>query len=233
MVLDLFKKLARRGREVDVVAYRNDFVHFKTRGGDRLQLGEVSVRAYLPGRPEPMGAIFSVRTYDQAVDLYTATVKENIDLVVILRQTFPPEPEPEFVPIPEPEPEEEQAPDWEEKRGETRFQRVLGVMGPQVPGFRCVTHDLSRHGLRLLADQPLESGQQLKLQVGLDDAGEPVHLTGRVLWAQPKPQTSGYWIGVRLVDNLPEAARQRLDTFLGKLEHGEQQVFLPGFDGLR
>lgn len=126
--------------------------------------------------------------------------------------------------IPQQEAEEEAPPEpqWEEKRSRPRLNRVLGVMSPQVKGFKCVTHDVHSEGLRLTVPEEIPLGP-IKLRFELDDARiEPIDVQGQVVWSQEAPGNK-FWAGVRFTQIDPKAV-EIIDKFISEVNAYEEGV---------
>ena len=140
--------------------------------------------------------------------LYWAVVEEPVDLEARLVSLFAP------VELP--------ATTWEEKRGEIRAGKVLGVMSRDIPGFKTVSHDVSSRGVRIVSEKELPVGRPIQFRLDLDDHRiEPLELVGDILWCQAK-DPKGYWLGVKFT-RISEKQQEILDKFLEEarnVEHG-------------
>jgi hypothetical protein len=118
--------------------------------------------------------------------------------------------------------EEDAAPQWEEKRSKPRLSRVLGIMSPQVKGFKTVTHDVHSAGLRLQVDEAIPVGP-IKLRLDLDDARlEPIDIQGEVVWCHDNGAKK-FWAGVRFTQ-IPPKAVEIIDKFIAEVNAYESGV---------
>jgi hypothetical protein len=76
--------------------------------------------------------------------------------------------------------------------------------------------DLSADGASLFTKQPLETGQELRLAVGLLDS-LCIHTGATVRWVKALPDKDGYASGAQF-NHLPKEDQQRLNSFLAELE---------------
>ena len=106
-------------------------------------------------------------------------------------------------------------PTWEEKRSRVRLNRILGAMSPQVAGFKCVTHDIHRDGLRLQLDKPLEAGSTIKVRFELEDHRlPPFDVQGQVKWSHENP-LKGFWAGIYFTQ-IQDDQREKIDKFVAE-----------------
>jgi hypothetical protein len=177
-----------------------------------LQIAE----ALAPGS-KPFPARVLVETYLKEKDLHWATLEESPDALAKLYLAYPA--------VAEEAAAVEAELVWEEKRAEPRLQRVMGIMSPDIQGFKALTWDTSLTGVRLTLNQEFAPGRPIKLRLELDDHRiPPLDLQGMVLWTKPVPAKSGtgFWSGVQLV-NVPERTTEVLRKFIEEAlstEHG-------------
>jgi hypothetical protein len=111
------------------------------------------------------------------------------------------------------------APTWEEKRSIARLPYIVGIMSPQVPGFRCLSHDLSSQGIRLQLDKEMPEGP-IKVRFELEDHRlDAFDLSGQVQWCQVNPR-KGFWAGVRFTNATPTQQAQ-IDKFIAEVRSHE------------
>lgn len=130
--------------------------------------------------------------------------------------------------IPEDVPSAENAePAWEEKRRSPRLVRSIGIMSPVIPGFRTVSYDFNRFGVRIRLREAVPLGP-LKLRLDLDDHRlDPIDATGTVVWCAESPE-KGFWAGISL-EPLPEKAAEIIDSFVAEVNSYEQGVLTRGY----
>ena len=139
-------------------------------------------------------------------NLYWATLPEGSELPALLQSLVPKEAEMAAAggEIPA---------TWEEKRSRPRLNRILGAMSPQVQGFKCLTHDLHREGLRLQLDHALEPNTPIKVRFELEDHRlPPFDVQGTVKWCQENP-LKGYWAGI-FFTQIEEQQCEHIDKFV-------------------
>lgn len=157
--------------------------------------------------------------------MYWASLAADNDVAPLLQSLIPKEVE--YLNKSE---EEDAAPTWDEKRSKVRLQRIIGIMSPQVDGFRCVTHDIHGDGLRLQLDKAVEAGRSLKVRFELEDHRlAPFDLIGDVLWCQENP-LKGYWAGLRF-SNISDKQRESIDKFVEQVLSYESGVLTRDYTG--
>ena len=91
-----------------------------------------------------------------------------------------------------------------------RSQRLpisLKTMGRELPGFSCVTVDISEHGVRLNCHGAMKQGQVVNLVLESDVASvDNFGVRGRVVWCRENKEVKGYLIGVEFVEVTPAQA---------------------------
>lgn len=155
--------------------------------------------------------------------LYWATLPPESELAEVLKPLIPKEAELA-------ESGGELPPTWEEKRSRVRLQRVLGVMSPAVAGFKCLTFDVHREGLRLQLDKPLEVGVVIKLRFEIEDHRvPPFDVQAQVIWCQENP-AKGYWAGIRFTQ-IKETEQEKIDKFVDETLAYENGVLTRDYVG--
>ncbi len=92
-------------------------------------------------------------------------------------------------------------------RRSARLPISLKTMGRELPGFSCVTVDISQHGVRLNCHGPIKQGQVVNLILESDVASvDNMGVRGRVVWCRENREVKGYLIGVEFVEVTPAQA---------------------------
>ena len=86
-------------------------------------------------------------------------------------------------------------------RRSPRLPISLKTMGRELPGFSCVTVDISQHGVRLNCHGALKQGQVVNLTLESDVASVD-NWTARahVIWCRENKEVKGYLVGLEFVD---------------------------------
>lgn len=86
-------------------------------------------------------------------------------------------------------------------RRSARLPISLKTMGRELPGFSCVTVDISQHGVRLNCHGTLRQGQLVNLVMESDVASvSNMSIRGRVVWCRENKEVKGYLVGIEFVD---------------------------------
>lgn len=92
-------------------------------------------------------------------------------------------------------------------RRSPRLPISLKTMGRELPGFSCVTIDISQHGVRLNCHGPMKQGQVVNLILESDVASvDNMGVRGRVVWCRENKEVKGYLVGVEFVEVTPAQA---------------------------
>lgn len=99
-------------------------------------------------------------------------------------------------------------------RRSLRQNLCLQAESSELPGGRGFTCDVSRHGMRLQCDGPVEQGTALNLELHTEMAGLPrISLQGRVLSSSWNESRQAHELGIDLVGSSP-AQLDILDYYL-------------------
>lgn len=92
-------------------------------------------------------------------------------------------------------------------RRSARLPISLKTMGRELPGFSCVTVDISQHGVRLNCHGPMKQGQVVNLILESDVASvDNISVRGRVVWCRENREVKGHLVGIEFVDLSPAQA---------------------------
>lgn len=92
-------------------------------------------------------------------------------------------------------------------RRSPRLPISLKTMGRELPGFSCVTVDISQHGVRLNCHGPLKQGQLVNLTFESDVASvDNMTARARAIWCRENKEVKGYLVGLEFVDLNPTQA---------------------------
>lgn len=92
-------------------------------------------------------------------------------------------------------------------RRSARLPISLKTMGRELPGFSCVTVDISQHGVRLNCHGAMKQGQVVNLILESDVASvENMSVRGRVVWCRENREVKGHLVGVEFVELTPAQA---------------------------
>src|ERR1700690_1792549 len=99
-----------------------------------------------------------------------------------------------------------------DQRDSSRVPFILKVDYPDHQTFSDATENLSKGGLFIQTEQPLQVGQKVPLALSFPGLLDPVEIVGRVAWVRPE-QAGGRGAGVGIaVDS--EDHRKRLEKLL-------------------
>ena len=89
----------------------------------------------------------------------------------------------------------------EAARRSPRLTISLKTVSRDLPGYNCVTVDISRHGVRLSIHGSVRQGALVNLAMDTDIAGvQTMNLCGRVVWCRENPgKGKGHQLGVDFV----------------------------------
>lgn len=71
----------------------------------------------------------------------------------------------------------------------------------QAPILVCKSVDISRTGLRVCLDEPIEERSILQLGMDLPELEHTLYLIGEVRWSRPTDDGDGYWVGFELIES--------------------------------
>jgi len=73
------------------------------------------------------------------------------------------------------------------------------VKDGQESGIPCLTKNISATGLMLVAQTQLPVGSDIKIDMNIPGALNPVHCIGKIIWINPAEETGKYSTGVKFV----------------------------------
>lgn len=109
-----------------------------------------------------------------------------------------------------------------------RYAVGVRVRSRRLPGYRAITVDLSRSGLQLETDGPVQTGEMLDLTLEFDRQGLPeLNCDARVVWCRQLPKSDRCRVGLEFAPR-SAAARQSLDRvadfFEGRAQAGVEKL---------
>lgn len=109
-----------------------------------------------------------------------------------------------------------------------RYAVGVRVRSRRLPGYRGLTIDLSRSGLQLEAEGPVQPGDTLDLTLEFDRQGLPeMTCEARVVWCRHDPQKDRYRVGLEFApaSQSERAALDRVaDFFEGRAQAGVEKL---------
>lgn len=100
-----------------------------------------------------------------------------------------------------------------EHRVAQRANRAFRVVSRDLVRFKAMCGDISSSGIRLIADEEIEVGKQLELDLDFDDFRFPkVRFRAEVVWCKRRDENT-YWIGMRFLD-MQDQERRLLETYV-------------------
>jgi len=108
-------------------------------------------------------------------------------------------------------------------RNEVRAQKSLSLTFKDRQAFvKAYTGNISRGGLFIRTDRPLEKGERFLLKLQLPELSEPINITCEVSWARTQSETemkpSG--MGVKFCE-MSKGDNQRLTQYFQSISNGE------------
>lgn len=92
-----------------------------------------------------------------------------------------------------------------ERRKFKRFDAYMNVSyathDPKEDTGACLSNDLSRDGIKLSTEKPLEMGTLVDMQISIPDDVNPVRTTGEVMWVKKTDEAGevDYELGVKFL----------------------------------
>jgi hypothetical protein len=100
-----------------------------------------------------------------------------------------------------------------EHRVAQRANRAFRVVSRDLVRFKAMCGDISSSGIRLIADEAIENGKTLELDLDFDDFRFPkVRFHAEVVWCKQRDEKT-YWIGMRFLD-MQDQERRLLETYV-------------------
>ncbi|HEY4002828.1 MAG TPA: PilZ domain-containing protein [Candidatus Xenobia bacterium] len=110
-----------------------------------------------------------------------------------------------------------------ELRRGRRANRFFQVVSKDLQRFKALCSDISHSGMRLVAQETLEVGRELELDLDFDDFRFPkVRFRCEVVWCRPRDDKS-WWVGLRFLD-VEEEERRLIETYIGLVDRSKTQM---------
>jgi hypothetical protein len=100
-----------------------------------------------------------------------------------------------------------------EHRVAQRANRAFRVVSRDLVRFKAMCGDISSTGIRLIADEAIEMGKTLELDLDFDDFRFPkVRFKAEVVWCKQRDDKT-WWIGLRFLD-MQDQEKRLLETYV-------------------
>jgi hypothetical protein len=94
-----------------------------------------------------------------------------------------------------------------------RANRSFKVISRDLQRFKALCGDISSSGIKLIAEEQIEKGKQLELDLDFDDFRFPkVRFKAEVVWCKPRDETT-WWVGMRFID-MQDQEHRLLETYV-------------------
>ncbi len=110
-----------------------------------------------------------------------------------------------------------------ELRRGRRAVRTFQVVSKDLRTFKALCGDISATGMRIMADEQLDIGRELELDLDFDDFRFPkVRFRCEVVWCRARDGRR-FWVGLRFLDVQAEE-RKLLETYIGLVDGSKSQL---------
>ena len=190
-LFNLFKKKPL----IELAHSEEGTVYFSCRQG--LTPGtRVKVLARLP-EGEQFPVTVEVGAYDETDLLYAGVLKGNHDNPNFLPKLLAPR---------------------ENRRRAPRINVTVGILSPELPGYKAITADLSITGACLIVGGPLNPGTPMRLELDLDAPGTSIlQCEAVVRWCMENVQQARFLVGAQF-QGLSRAQSSMLERYIHHVE---------------
>ena len=111
------------------------------------------------------------------------------------------------------------------KRRYHRIKRDIGILSPQIPGYRTVTRDISIGGVKIELMKPIPKGSVIDVSLELETtrSTEPLQLKAEVVWVrQVAPRR--WEAGLKFIYQSPEQ-KEEIESYLKYLMETQAQFY--------
>ncbi|MCX7759023.1 MAG: PilZ domain-containing protein [bacterium] len=94
-----------------------------------------------------------------------------------------------------------------------RINRDIGIISPDLPGYKAVTRDISLGGAKIIISKPIKKGSIIKIGIEMETANKPLELSAEVVWANELEPNKKYEVGLKFIYNNP-AQQQNVEKYI-------------------
>ncbi|MFN3994908.1 MAG: PilZ domain-containing protein [bacterium] len=94
-----------------------------------------------------------------------------------------------------------------------RINRDIGVISPDIPGYKAVTRDISLGGCKISTSKPIQKGKIIKIGLELEISNVPLELNAEVVWLKEIEPNKKYEMGLKFIYNNPEQ-QQKIEKYI-------------------
>lgn len=94
-----------------------------------------------------------------------------------------------------------------------RINKDIGVISPDIPGYKTVTRDISLGGCKILSSKPIQKGKIIKIGLELEISNVPLELNAEVVWLKEIEPNRKYEMGLKFMYTNPEQ-QQKIEKYI-------------------
>ncbi len=94
------------------------------------------------------------------------------------------------------------------QRQYARINRDVGIISPDIPGYKAITRDISIGGAKITTSKPLPKGKIIKIGLELEISNKPFELSAEVVWTKEVEPNKKYEAGLKFIYSNPEQQQQ-------------------------
>ena len=100
-----------------------------------------------------------------------------------------------------------------EYRANKRRRCLVPAESPADACERIRTVDISRKGIGLISNHPMDVGEDVAVKVELSASGSAVVVWGKVRWVERIPESGNYRLGIRFNDQVMSGSPEQFDKY--------------------
>ncbi|MCS7244145.1 MAG: PilZ domain-containing protein [Candidatus Calescibacterium sp.] len=94
-----------------------------------------------------------------------------------------------------------------------RINRDIGIISPDLPGYKAVTRDISLGGAKIIISKPIKKGSIIKIGIEMETSNKPLELSAEVVWSNELEPNKKYEVGLKFIYNNP-AQQQNIEKYI-------------------
>lgn len=99
------------------------------------------------------------------------------------------------------------------QRQYVRINRDIGIISPDIPGYKTVTRDISLGGAKIVLSKFLAKGTIIKIAIDFENQDKPLELSAEIAWIKEIEPSRKYEAGLKFIYTNPEQ-QQKVEKYI-------------------
>ncbi|MCS7165718.1 MAG: PilZ domain-containing protein [Candidatus Calescibacterium sp.] len=99
------------------------------------------------------------------------------------------------------------------QRQYVRINRDIGIISPDIPGYKTVTRDISLGGAKIVLPKFFSIGTIIKIAIDFENHNKPLELSAEIVWIKEIEPNRKYEAGLKFIYTNPEQ-QQKVEKYI-------------------